>query len=166
MAPEQLFDGHPSDERSDIWGLGLIAYEALVGRRPFEGRTRASIGLGIVMQRYDAVTAVRPELPAALDDVMGRALKLDATERYDSARAFREAFDQACEGEASAPSAPKRRARAGLRIPDALYGRDAELVLGRTRARDSASRPSQSRPRTSIGRSSAADSGRPPGAGP
>ena len=127
MAPEQLFDGHPHDERADIWGLALVAYEALVGRRPFQGRTRASVGLAIAMQRWDQVSAVRPELPSALDEVLGRAFSLDSAARYANATELAEAFEAAASQTAGDAETGTRRRRTGLRIPDALYGRDQPL---------------------------------------
>ena len=49
MAPEQI-EGHDADARTDVWAFGCVLYEMLTGRRPFEGRTQASL-IGAILER-------------------------------------------------------------------------------------------------------------------
>jgi serine/threonine-protein kinase PpkA len=80
MSPEQ---GHaePTDERSDLYSLGCIFYEMLVGQRPFT----ASSPMGVI---YRHAHAPRPRLPRALthfQPVLDRLLAVDRFDRYQSA---------------------------------------------------------------------------------
>ena len=80
MAPEQ-WRGDALDERTDLYALAVVAYEALTGRRPFAGDTLA-------LARAHAAAAVPPvpaDLPAALDAVFARALAKDRASRYATA---------------------------------------------------------------------------------
>ncbi len=129
MAPEQLIDGLPPDHRADLWGLAVVAYEALVRRRPYDGRSMAGVGAAMVLRRFDPPTTLDPSLPAALDAWFDRALKLEPDARFASARELVETFEAAASS--SATDIP-RRAAPVLRLPDRLYGRDRELAaLGR-----------------------------------
>jgi serine/threonine-protein kinase len=85
MPPEQWCDPLSVGPRSDLYSLGIMAYEALTGRQPFTGPTIAAIG----EQHCNAdVPAVGPPLPAALDRVFGRALAKSPDDRPPSALAF------------------------------------------------------------------------------
>jgi serine/threonine protein kinase len=80
MSPEQ---GHaePTDERSDLYSLGCIFYEMLMGQRPFT----ASTPMGVI---YRHAHAPRPRLPRALTQfqpILDRLLAIDRSERYQSA---------------------------------------------------------------------------------
>ncbi|MCC7538143.1 MAG: serine/threonine-protein kinase PknK [Deltaproteobacteria bacterium] len=126
MAPEQLLDAQPADARSDLWGLGLVAYESLVAHRPFTGKTRAAIGLAMALRRFEPVTTERPELPAGLDDWFDRALRMDPKDRFESADELKRSLVLAVRG--GDPALPHReQQRARLRIPATLYGREREL---------------------------------------
>ncbi len=91
-APEVLDDPSASDRRTDVYGVGAIAYYALTGRPPVSG---ADLEGAIRAGDVAAPSAFEPSLPAAVDDVVMRALAADPADRYDSAYAFREAFSQA-----------------------------------------------------------------------
>ena len=89
MAPEQT-EGTPGDAQSEVWSLGVVLYELLVGKRPFE---RASIPE--VLQAIRTQHLVRPSLaaperaiPPALDAVVLEALARDRKQRYADMRAF------------------------------------------------------------------------------
>ena len=79
MAPE-LLRGHPADERSDIWALGVVLYEMALGERPFSGTTRYELSAAILTQRIrlDAIAE-------GLRGVIARCLSRDAENRYHSA---------------------------------------------------------------------------------
>ena len=79
VTPEQLA-GQPLTPRSDIYGLGLLMLELLTGQRPPMDGALPSLG------------AIRPELPAALDEVVTRATASDPEERYESVDRFLAAF--------------------------------------------------------------------------
>jgi Tol biopolymer transport system component len=82
MSPEQLA-GDAVDERSDLFSLGVVLYEAATGRRPFEGATRAAVASAILSTTPPAPdpSAVRP----AVAQVIARCLAKAPKDRYQSA---------------------------------------------------------------------------------
>ena len=66
MAPEQV-RGEPLDGRADLWALGVLLYEMLTGRRPFEGEHEIAIAHAILHSEPARPSALRPEIPAELD---------------------------------------------------------------------------------------------------
>jgi serine/threonine protein kinase len=93
MAPEQL-EGHPVSA-SDIYALGVITYELITGRQPFDADS--AVQLYKQQQAGDLIkpSELRSNLPAGLQDVVLKALSFNALDRYASARVFGEAFNQA-----------------------------------------------------------------------
>jgi serine/threonine-protein kinase len=87
IAPELIRrDRLPDDQRhlSDIYSLGVSAYEMLTGSGPFEGETINELLLSHLHAQPSSIVAVRPEVPRALDAVILRALAKAPTERYNS----------------------------------------------------------------------------------
>ena len=99
-SPEQLAPGAQLSAASDVYQLGLVAYETLAGRRAFTREERAFIHAGeqVPLPRTDAWDAV----PAALRDVVERALLLAPGARYPDAEAFAEALHAAADASAEA----------------------------------------------------------------
>ena len=87
MSPEQTF-GYELDARSDLFSLGIVAYELFTGRRPFEGDSTRELVRAIRAGEYTLATAHRPELPQALDAVLAKALAVAVDDRYDDVRAL------------------------------------------------------------------------------
>src|SRR5205814_974141 len=97
MSPEQA-SGEPIDHRSDVYALGVVVYEMLVGERPFVAETPIGVLLQHLQDPAPSVLTARPDLPLAVGEVVARALAKAPGERYSSAgefaRAFRAAFVQ------------------------------------------------------------------------
>lgn len=85
MSPEQILGEGPVDARTDIWALGVVAFEALTGKRPFEGSTVGAITLAIHRSKPRPSEHV-PSLPAAFDDWFARACAREPAERFQTAR--------------------------------------------------------------------------------
>ena len=84
MAPEQLASG-VSDVRSDIFSYGTILYEMLSGTRAFAGSTTAHTIAAIMTSEPPSLTTLRPEVPAALVDIVCGAMAKDPDERWQNA---------------------------------------------------------------------------------
>src|SRR5207344_679984 len=94
LAPEQV-NGKPTDPRTDVYALGLLMFEALVGHPPFGGDTDIATAMARLTTAAPAVRAERPEVSQALDDVIHRCLARQPAARFGSAAAVRDALDQA-----------------------------------------------------------------------
>jgi len=82
MSPEQA-SGQPVDARSDIFSLGVVLYELVAGRRPFEGRTDFEVLHTIIHQEPEALS---PDLPVGLRMTVEKAIEKDPADRYQSMR--------------------------------------------------------------------------------
>jgi tRNA A-37 threonylcarbamoyl transferase component Bud32 len=94
LAPEQV-NGRPTDPRTDVYALGLLMFEALVGHPPFGGDTDIATAMARLTTSAPAVRAERPEVSQALDDVIHRCLARQPQARFGSAAAVRDALDRA-----------------------------------------------------------------------
>ncbi len=82
MSPEQL-RGESIDPRADIWGLGAVLYEMLAGRSPFGADRIEAIIHAALSEPHVPLTRIRPDVPAAIDAILDRALAKDRRLRYD-----------------------------------------------------------------------------------
>ena len=92
MAPEQLGLELPVSPQTDLYALGVILYECLTGRGPFEGDTVERILFKIMTAQETPIQELRPEVPAGLAALVSRALSKKPDARPESALAFAEAL--------------------------------------------------------------------------
>jgi serine/threonine-protein kinase len=102
LAPEQLTDG-PVDGRADLYALGIVLYESLTGRVPFEGDSGAAVALARLHSDPLDPRQIRADIPAGLAEAILRALRRDPAERFPDAAAFRAALRWAADDTAAHP---------------------------------------------------------------
>jgi len=118
LAPEQL-RGEPASARSDVWGLGIVLYEILTGRVPFDAATVGQLLEKIHTASYDRPSIICGDgtdeertLLALADRVVAKCLRRTPADRYPSARHLLEDIERAC-----GPSRRDRRGLAGAERP-------------------------------------------------
>jgi WD40 repeat protein len=139
VAPEQIA-GAEIDGRADIYSLGCVLYECLVGQPPFSGDSDLAVVFAHLESEPPAPSAQRPELPAALDAVIATALAKEPERRYANSRELARAALAVTVDEASrrlADAAARAAAgRSDLSEAEAdLAGKVSELQLAHEQAR-------------------------------
>src|SRR5262252_7391128 len=84
MSPEQIM-GQPVDGRADLFSAGVLLFELLAGKKPFQGEQATAVVYQIMHVEPPTVRSVLPDLPEALDDIVSRALQKNADDRYSRA---------------------------------------------------------------------------------
>lgn len=122
MAPEQALGERNLDGRLDVWGMGVVLYEALSGRRPFVAKNYNALLVQILTAEAEPLEKVARGLPRGLSAVVHRALAKKREERYASARElgeallpFRVVVRPSDQGQSKAPAPDVGRAPTGPR---------------------------------------------------
>ncbi|WP_434042444.1 MULTISPECIES: protein kinase domain-containing protein [Sorangium] len=123
-APEQLSTPPALDERTDVYALGLVLYELLGLRRPFEGRAPEELARCVLDEVPQAIETVVP-LPPSVAGVVRRAIEKDPGARYRGMAELIVALHAAIEGWCRWQAEPEQGALSGVRapIPSALGAR-------------------------------------------
>ncbi|MGJ3240139.1 MAG: protein kinase domain-containing protein [Anaerolineae bacterium] len=88
IAPEQAISSAQAVPQSDQYSLGIVAYELLTGRVPFDDASAMSIALKHISDPPPPPTEINPNIPAEVEQVLMRALDKDPNKRFDTAREF------------------------------------------------------------------------------
>ncbi len=91
MAPEQV-QGDVLDERTDVFALGIVLWEMLLGRRLFHGVNELASMRLVIEGKVPRIADIRPTIPEEIDEVLAQAMASDRSERFSTAMAFHEAL--------------------------------------------------------------------------
>ncbi len=148
VSPEQAL-GEVVTEQSDVYSLGIVLFEMLVGRVPFRAESQVGVAMKHVREPMPDVQRLRPEISAALAAVVERATAKERRNRYATVTQMLDDLEQALAIEVARQRAPNRRGDLGdpraaaqvrrdrpraLAQPEAV-GRDAGAARGRGGAR-------------------------------
>jgi len=114
MSPEQMASSRDVDQRTDIWALGVILYELISGRMPFNADTMPQLCAMILQQSPPPLRSIRAEVPEGLERVIARCMEKDRAQRYSTVAELAQAL---------LPFAP-RRARASVERIARVIGGD------------------------------------------
>ncbi len=91
-APERLRGDDKRDPRMDVYSVGVVLYEMLAGRRPFDAPTFRELARKVRKEPPQPLREIRPDIPQVLERVVLKALAKDREERWDDAESFAEAL--------------------------------------------------------------------------
>lgn len=121
ISPEQA-QGRPVSNASDLYSIGVVLFEMLTGRVPFDGDASVAIALKHINDTPPRPSSIVPTIPAVLDGVVLKAMAKSPVERYASAEEFTTALERARDGIGEAPGKTEIRsapAVAGSTAPSA-----------------------------------------------
>ncbi len=139
MSPEQAAGEREIDARSDIYSLGVVAYEALLGQLPFHAPTVPGMLMKHIAEPAPDILGQRPDCPEDLGITMQRCLEKDPEHRWPTADALRRALETRKSQPYNRPSAAARRP-----LPDAPRPRASDV--GRRRKPSALERRDAGRP--------------------
>jgi len=122
MAPEQIRSSKQVDARTDLWSVGACLYRILTGTRPFDGKNEIDIVEGILFKEAPPLSALRRDVPPAVEAVVAKCLRKNPDERFRSARELAAALAaaRAAPSRSTAPMPPQAVAAARARGPHPL----------------------------------------------
>jgi serine/threonine protein kinase len=133
MSPEQAL-GRPVDARSDIFSLGVVLYEALAGKRPFESESVTETMMNIIMTEPAELPTLQPAIPPSLVDVVKRCLQKKPENRFQTAGDMGEALDRLDFHVITPPPTPKPQKIDVPTIPLPVAQQPREMPLPGQRA--------------------------------
>jgi serine/threonine-protein kinase len=113
MSPEQVTASKTLDHRSDLWALGVVAYEALTGTKPYDGPSFGALAVRIATGGPPKPTEANPALPPTVDEWFAKACAREARDRFGSAKEMADALRAVFEGVVSLPARVSSRSGEG-----------------------------------------------------
>ena len=132
MAPEQI-EGGDVTARADVFGLGVLLYESMVGRLPFDGKNPAQVLRRVLDGPFTPADRARATIGAGYAEALSRALAHDANDRYASAAEFAEALRAELPRSASSNLGARCMRSCPIRRPTARSTKPAHHAAHRAR---------------------------------
>ncbi len=130
LAPEQTgLSNQTLDERSDLYSLGIIFYEMLTGKLPFEGEETLQILHSHLAQIPKEIHSIKPSIPITLSNIVQKLLSKDKQERYQSAASLKYDLKNHLKDPSARLHLGSQEISDKLVFTQKLYGRDHELDL-------------------------------------
>jgi tRNA A-37 threonylcarbamoyl transferase component Bud32 len=98
MAPEQIADSRSVDVRADVYSVGVMLYESLSGRLPFDAESLSQLFAKVVSEKARPLDELRSDLPEGLSDLVARAMEPEPKERFATVRALATALESYADG--------------------------------------------------------------------
>ena len=117
MSPEQSLGSEHVDARSDVYSLGCVLYELLIGQPPFTGPNAMAIMARHSMEVVPSLQVVRPSVPDDVEDAILRALEKTPADRFQTMQEFCDALGDAAAEVTMMRTAARRAATSSRRIP-------------------------------------------------
>jgi serine/threonine protein kinase len=106
ISPEQA-QGHPVDQRSDIYSLGIILYEMVTGSVPFIAETPLAVLFKHISDPLPPPSLVKPDIPQTIEQLILKALAKDPRDRFATAAEFVKAWERALESRETVQRVPE-----------------------------------------------------------
>ncbi len=141
ISPEQA-KGGKIDYRSDLYSLGVVMYEMLTGRPPFDGETPVSVAIQHINAQAVMPRTIQPQIPLGIEQITMRAMKADMDERYESAAEMLWDLDEFRKNpniNLAAPSVPEVQVKKDTTVTAAdraVHGKAAVAAKKKTQSRN------------------------------
>jgi serine/threonine-protein kinase len=122
MSPEQVTASKAIDFKSDLWALGVVAYEALTGKRPYDGPSFGALAVKIATGTPPRPTEANPTLPPSVDAWFAKACAHNADARFGSAKELGDGLRAAFDGIVSLPNPPMSGDSGSRSTPSGISG--------------------------------------------
>lgn len=133
MPPEQLAGALDIDERTDVYALGVVLYQCLTGRLPFEAASLPSLNARVSSGQFQSVESLRSDVPKGLSATVHRTLAPSRAARFENARRLIDALEPYRAAFASSETELGAPADLGTSYPTGVSGAHESIPLARKR---------------------------------